>query len=262
MRGLVTRIGTVHRYNISSIRTMNRILLVLATCGFSALLGCSSVPPEEAESVIVIHGLGRTPASMAILGSRLESEGFRVVRFGYPSTSEPIDVLVDRLTAEVGRCCEAGAETVHFVTHSMGGVLLRAYLAQQPRPHRGRVVMLSPPSQGSEIVDAFTESPLLQSFLGPAGARLGTDAEGIARQLPPIRFSLGIITGDRSLNPFGSWLIPGPDDGKVGVDRAKLDGAADFIVLSATHTFIMNRSDVAEEVAHFLRRGRFRQPDP
>ncbi|MDP6580330.1 MAG: alpha/beta fold hydrolase, partial [Vicinamibacterales bacterium] len=213
-------------------------------------------------AVIVIHGLGRTPASMAILGARLESDGFRVVHFGYPSTSEPIDVLVDRLKAEVERCCGARAETVHFVTHSMGGVLLRAYLAQQPRPHGGRVVMLSPPSQGSEIVDAFSESPLLRSVLGPAGSRLGTDAAGIASQLPPIRFSLGIITGDRSLNPLGSWLIPGPDDGKVGVDRSKLDGAADFMVLPATHTFIMNRSDVAEEVAHFLRRGRFRQTDP
>ena len=241
---------------------MNRVLLVLATCAFSALSCCSSAPPEGAEAVILIHGLGRTSASMAILGTRLEHEGFRVVRFGYPSTSEPIDVLVDYLKAAVGQCCGAGSETVHFVTHSMGGVLLRAYLAQQTRPHGGRVVMLSPPSQGSEIVDAFTESPLLRSLLGPAGSRLGTDPAGIASQLPPIRFSLGIITGDRSLNPLGSWLIPGPDDGKVGVDRAKLDGAADFIVLPATHTFIMNRSDVADEVAHFLRWGRFRQRDP
>ena len=144
----------------------------------------------------------------------------------------------------------------------MGGVLVRAYLARQPQPHGGRVVMLSPPNQGSEIVDAFSESPLLRSFLGPAGTRLGTDAAGIASQLPPIRFSVGVIAGDRSLNPLGSWLIPGPDDGKVGVGRTKLDGAADFIVLSATHTFIMNRADVAEEVTYFLRQGRFGQTSP
>ena len=181
---------------------MNRILLALAICGFLALSGCVSAPPEGAETVILIHGLGRTPASMVILGSRLESEGFQVVRFGYPSTSEPIDALVDYLKAEVGRCCSAEKESVHFVTHSMGGVLVRAYLAQQPRPHGGRVVMLSPPSQGSEVVDAFVESPLLRSLVGPAGVTLGTDAAGIASQLPPIRFSLGIITGDRSLNPW------------------------------------------------------------
>jgi len=146
---------------------------------------------------------------------------------------------------------------VHFVTHSMGGVLLRSYLSQRPEAHRGRVVMLSPPSQGSEIIDAFSDSDLLRSMLGPAALLLGTDSAGIANQLEPVRFSLGVITGNRSLDPVGSWLIPGPDDGKVSVDRAAVEGAVDFMVLPATHTFIMNRSDVAEEVVHFLRRGRF-----
>ena len=121
--------------------------------------------------------------------------------------------------------------------------------------------MLSPPNQGSEVIDAFGDSPLLRAVLGPAGARLGTDSNGIARELGAIDFSLGIITGDRSLNPIGSWLIPGPDDGKVSVARAQLDGAADFMVLPATHTFIMNRGDVAEQVVHFLREGSFQTTD-
>ena len=75
-----------------------------------------------------------------------------------------------------------------------------------------------------------------------------------------MRFALGIVTGDRSISPLGSWLIPGPDDGKVGVDRARVEGATDFMVVPATHTFIMNRRDVAEEVVHFLRNGRFLSP--
>jgi hypothetical protein len=204
-----------------------------------------------------VHGLGRTSASMAILVSRLENAGFRVVNFGYPSRSEPIEALVERLESEVGQCCSNEAETVHFVTHSMGGVLVRSYLSQRSEAHQGRVVMLSPPSQGSEIIDAFSDSDLLRSILGPAALLLGTDSAGIANQLEPVRFSLGVITGTRSLDPIGSWLIPGPDDGKVSVDRAAVEGAADFIVLPATHTFIMNRSDVAEEVIHFLRHGRF-----
>ena len=186
-------------------RMINRILRGLATCGFVALSGCSSAPAEGTEAVMVIHGLGRTPASMAILGTRLESEGFRVVRFGYASTSEPIDVLADHLKAEVERCCAAEAETAHFVTHSMGGVLLRAYLAQQPRPHRGRVVMLSPPSQGSEIVDAFTESRLLRSLLDPSGSRLGTagPSHREATAVDPIQF------GDhhRRSKPESSGLV-------------------------------------------------------
>ncbi len=198
---------------------------------------------------------------MTILVSRLENAGFRAVSFGYPSPSEPMEALVDRLQAEVGRCCEAEAGTVHFVTHSMGGVLVRSYLDRQPEAHDGRVVMLSPPNQGSEIIDAFADSPLLQRIVGPAGSSLGTDSAGISSQLGPVRFGLGIVTGDRSMNPLGSWLIPGPDDGKVSVDRARVEGATDFMVVPATHTFIMNRRDVAEEVVHFLRQGAFRPED-
>ena len=241
------------------------ILIVGALLGAVCLLGISLVSrilsgspaPDDAPPVIVAHGLGRTTASMAILSNRLEQAGFRVVRFGYPSRAEPLEALVDRLRDEVARCCGDDPRRVHFVTHSMGGVLVRIYLSERPEPHAGRVVMLSPPSQGSEIVDAFADSALLGSFLGPAWSRLGTTVDGIANQLGPIRFSLGIITGNRSLTPIGSWLIPGPDDGKVGVDRANVEGSSAFLVLPATHTFIMNRRDVADEVVHFLRHGRF-----
>ena len=243
--------------------------IVLATALLAAVIvGASFVlpvlggspAPDGATPVVVVHGLGRTTASMAILASRLEEAGFRVVRFGYPSRTEPLEALVDRLRDAVERWDDPGR--VHFVTHSMGGVLVRSYLSERPGPHAGRVVMLSPPNQGSEIVDAFADSPVLGSFLGPAGSRLGTTPDGIASQLGPIRFSLGIITGNRSLSPIGSWLIPGPDDGKVGVDRANVEGSSAFLVLPATHTFIMNRRDVADEVVHFLQHGRFLRERP
>lgn len=198
---------------------------------------------------------------MAILEARLSNAGFRIVSFGYPSTSESMEDLVDRLGDSLAQCCEAEQATIHFVTHSMGGVLVRSYLAQQPEAHEGRVVMLSPPNQGSEVIDAFADSPMLRALLGPAGSKLGTDSTAIPSQLGPVRFSLGIIAGDRSLNPLYSWLIPGPDDGKVGVDRARVEGAADFMVVPATHTFIMNRKDVADEVVYFLEHGRFRPLD-
>ncbi len=218
---------------------------------------CTPEAPPDAETVILVHGLGRSPASMLVLETRLAGAGYRVESFGYPSRSEPIEDLVDRLAAAVGECCSDEGTTVHFVTHSMGGVLVRSYLDERLEPFEGRVVMLSPPSQGSEIVDAYADSPLLRALLGPSGVRLGTDSTGIASELGPVDFSLGIITGDRSINPIGSWLIPGPDDGKVAVSRARVEGAADFIVVPATHTFIMNRRDVAEQVAYFLAGGAF-----
>lgn len=242
----------------------SRHLLRSLTIALLVLLGCSSEPPPEgAESVIVLHGLRRTPASMAILVARLEDAGYGVTSFGYASTSEPMEALIDQLEAAVALCCADHTEDVHFVTHSMGGVLVRSYLSQQPEPHNGRVVMLSPPSQGSEIVDAFADSPRLRAlFVGPAASELGTDSAGIARKLGPVRFDLGIITGDKSLSPIGSWVIPGPDDGKVAVGRANVEGSADFLVISATHTFIMNRRDVARQVVHFLQNGRFSPTDP
>ena len=232
---------------------------VLLGSALSLLSACSPSPPDGVETVMVLHGLGRTPRSMALMSSRLEQAGYQVVTFGYPSTSEPIEVLVDSLGRALEECCAADSNRVHFVTHSLGGVLVRSFLSERPLAHEGRVVMLSPPNQGSEIIDAFADSPMLRSFLGPSGSQLGTDSTGIATRLGPVTFTLGIITGDRSLNPIGSWLIPGPDDGKVSVERAKVEGAADFLVVPATHTFIMNRRDVADETVHFLQHGRFRR---
>jgi pimeloyl-ACP methyl ester carboxylesterase len=194
---------------------------------------------------------------MSVLEYRLEAEGYRVVSFGYPSRSEPMETLVDLLAEEVERCCAADAASVHFVTHSMGGILVRSYLGDRPEPHRGRVVMLSPPAGGSELIDTFEDSPLLRLIVGPAGVELGTDSTDIAGRFGPVRFTLGVITGDLSFNPVTSWIIPGPDDGKVGVDNARVEGAADFLVLPATHTFIMNRADVAEATIRFLRQGSF-----
>ena len=237
-----------------------RLALLAATLALP-LSACSASPPAQAppgaETVVLVHGLMRTSASMVLLRSRLEKAGFRVISFGYPSRSEPVDRLVERLAAEVEACCAGRPEKVHFVTHSMGGIVVWRYLASARPENTGRVVMLSPPARGSEVIDAFSALPLLRSFLGPAGSSLGTGGSHVPATLGGVDFELGIIAGDRSLNPLGSWIIPGADDGKVAVERARVQGAADFLVLPATHTFIMNRRDVAEETVRFLKEGRF-----
>ena len=242
-------------------RVLQRMRLTLGVTLSVSLLfstACNAPPPPEgAETVVVVHGLGRTATSMALLVARLQEAGYRVVNFGYPSTKEPIEELVARLDEAVTACCAEAPEGVHFVSHSMGGILVHRYLAGRESGHLGRVVMLSPPNQGSEIIDAFADSPLLPIVLGPSGAALGTDGDGIAFRLDSVNFRLGVITGNRSMSPIGSWIIPGPDDGKVAVERARSEGAADFLVVPATHTFIMNRRDVADQTTHFLRDGRF-----
>lgn len=216
-----------------------------------------AVPPPSVDTVVLLHGLGRTELSMALLAERIEAAGYRVINVGYPSREETVETLTARLRRELVACCADRLDELHFVTHSMGGILVRAYLAEHSPRHRGRVVMLAPPNQGSEVVDALAEWPFAGALLGPSGSLLGTDSMALPVRLGPATFELGVVAGSRSLNPVGSSLIPGSDDGKVAVSAAWLEGAADSLVVPGTHTFLMNRRDVAEAVLRFLDSGSF-----
>lgn len=207
--------------------------------------------------VVLVHGLGRRPASMAPLGRSLVGAGFRVVNLGYPSWTRSADSLVSLLADSVASCCAAAGAEVHFVTHSLGGILVRKYLQEHSPEHQGRVVMLSPPNGGSEIIDFVRTVPGLRALLGPTGIELGTDSTSLPNRLGAAQFQLGIITGDKSLNPIYSWLIPGPDDGKVSVERVQVDGAEQYLVVPFSHSFIMNRAVVLDEIKAFLREGTF-----
>ena len=151
---------------------------------------------------------------------------------------------------------------MHFVTHSFGGILLRYYLREKSLPNLGRVVMLSPPNGGSELADLLAKIPLVRRAAGPNRRRLGTDPGSLPAILGPVDFDLGVITGDRSLNPLFSLLIPGPDDGFVGVERAKVRGMTDFLVVPRTHTFIVRSRQVIEQTLKFLRDGSFDHHTP
>ena len=192
---------------------------------------------------------------MAPLAARLEAEGYRVVNVDYPSTRLMPDELAPHL-AEVVRACCLGAPRLHFVTHSLGGIMVRAYLASGRPPNLGRVVMLAPPNRGSEIVDALGPE-IFRQTLGPIAAELGTAPGSLPNRLPPATYDLGVIAGTASVNPLGSMMVPGADDGTVAVERTKLDGMADFVTVDASHTFIMRSDETARQVASFLRRGRF-----
>lgn len=215
----------------------------------------------QSESVILLHGLARTKRSLKTMEQHLCTAGYSVLNAGYPSRRYPIDALARMaVPAAVDECRRRGSKKIHFVTHSMGAILVRCYLNAGPMPDLGRVVMISPPSQGSEVVDKLRENIVFKWLNGPAGAELGTDRTSLPLRLGKAAMELGVIAGDRSINPLLSLMIPGPNDGKVSVERTKLEGMKDFVVVHAPHPFIMNHRETLRQVVAFLRTGRFTGP--
>ena len=208
------------------------------------------------ETVVLLHGLNRTHHAMSKLATALEQEGYAVINCDYPSRSADMATLSTNLFATLLPQL-ASSNRVHFVTHSMGGIVLRTYLETRSITNLGRVVMLAPPSKGSEIVDKLRWFAPFSWINGPSGLQLGTGADSVPNRLKPPQFDLGIIAGDRSVNPLFSFMIPGKDDGKVSLLRAKTDGMKAFLVLHVTHTFMMRNASVIAQTKHFLTTGRF-----
>lgn len=210
--------------------------------------------------VVLLHGLGRTRMSLLVMERVLRRAGYAVVNQSYPSKSADMRTLAALAVGEgVGRARAIAPQArIHFVAHSMGGILLRAYFSETDPEGFGRAVLLSPPNKGSEIVDFMKQIGLAEMVLGPAGAALGAaDEEAAPAVLPDLPLHYGVIAGDRSLNPAMSALIPGPNDGKVAVAQTLLPGAKDHIVLPVTHTLMMNEPMTLWQTARFLRRGAF-----
>ena len=222
--------------------------------------GLAPLRAESGETVILLHGLGRTHWSFWRVEQALRRDGYRVVNATYPSRKKSIeDIAQDYLAPLVA--AESQATSLHFVTHSMGGIVLRCYLRDHVVPNMGRVVMLAPPNAGSELADRLKPTMIYRMVNGPAGQQLGVD--GLPQTLgawPATGGELGIIAGDVSLNPLFSATLPGPNDGKVTVASAQLAGMKALLRVPYSHTWLAWRAAVIAQIEAFLRTGRFTQP--
>jgi pimeloyl-ACP methyl ester carboxylesterase len=257
------------RYDLMTMK--NSFLAVMMLLSF--ITGCTptttdstgQVPCQQVEgqrtSVIVLHGLFRTHRSMKKIANALSERGYIVANLDYPSTDMSIEQLAEQYLAPEIEKQQALGRSICVVTHSMGGILVRAYLARHPDAPIERIVMLAPPNQGSELIDHLKNIKLFCFFMGPAALQLSTAPEALVQTLPVPDIPTGIIAGDRSLNPLYSLMIPGDDDGKVSVARARFSEPAPevacFLTVPCTHTFLMNNSRVIARTLAFLEQGTF-----
>ena len=213
--------------------------------------------PAGADQVVLLHGLGRTESAMLILENSLAGAGFAVHNIGYPSNDETPDALVAQVAAAIDACCANNDRTVHFVGHSLGGLLIRAYLAKGLPENLGRVVLLGTPNHGSELADVEEGLPgTLLELAGPTAQMLGTGPDGFAASLPAPNFEVGVIAGTRDAIVTNEWL-PLPNDSMVSLESARLEGMSDFREFNVTHWGLRNDPEVAEATIGFLQQGRF-----
>ncbi len=248
-------------------RILSSGIAVLALATLQLILGTgratAELEPDEAASaltdqVILLHGLARNPRAMRPLERRLEAEGFRVRNLGYPSRSATPKELVAHLDTSVADCCTDPGVPLHFVTHSLGGILVRAYLAEHRPVELGRVVMLAPPNHGTELVDEFGDDWWFEPILGPTARQLGTGPGSFPNRMPPPDYALGVIAATHPLSSrLGRWLLQGQNDGVVTVESARVEGMHDFLLVETGHVRIRDDDQVADETVHFLRHGRF-----
>lgn len=215
---------------------------------------------KHGEFVVLLHGWGRTDKSMLVLQLALQHAGYQVVNVDYPSNDKTIKELAEQAVAQGIYECEAqGAKTIHFVTHSLGGILVRQYFNEHSLPKLGRVVMLGTPNKGSEVIDNYRKLSLFRQFAGPAGLALGTSDNDVPNTLGAVSFELGVIAGSKSINPILSLMLPGDDDGKVSVESTKVEGMSDFIALPTTHPTMLASPSVIKQMLHFLAHGCFEE---
>ncbi|MCE7796086.1 alpha/beta fold hydrolase [Sphingobium sufflavum] len=214
-------------------------------------------PPPDRGAVVLLHGFMGAPWTMRAMGRALRAQGFRPFCPWYESWAAPFDTIVARVAAALEKRGIGHAGPVHFVGHSMGGLIARSVVERLQPAGMGHMVMIGTPNGGSELADFCTGQRLLRPLLGRAGPALVTQ-----RRLPALdgldlpTYPVGVIAGDSPL-PTPLRVMPHPHDGKVSVASTHLAGEADHVTLPVSHAIMPFSPAVQRQTAHFLTDGRF-----
>lgn len=258
LQALFQTLINIMAISVNAGKTVIFFLQVLALASAAMVANAETSSTKLSECVMLLHGLARTSASMIELETALEAEGFGVARIDYPSRHKPIEELAGPAINEgLAACDEQGADVVHVVTHSMGGILFRHYVSNHGAQQFSRTVMLAPPNKGSEAVDALRDVPGFQWLNGPAGLQLGTDKNSVPLLLGAAQSDVAVVAGTFSINLVLSTYLPDPDDGKVSVESTRLDGMCAHLQVDVSHPFIMQDEQVITEIISYLKTGRF-----
>jgi pimeloyl-ACP methyl ester carboxylesterase len=208
--------------------------------------------------VVLLHGIARSARSLRRMQAALEAAGFATLNLDYQSRSKSLQVLVADICPAIAEFTSRVDGPMHVVAHSMGGLLARAYLAKHPPPRLGRVILLGPPNNGSEIADRFRHLAMYRAFFGPAGQQLVTAPDAATKTLLGApNYPLGVIAGSRSVYPIASRFLPSPNDGRVSVASTRLNGMTDHIVIPTAHPLLVRDARAIAQTVAFLRNGRF-----
>jgi pimeloyl-ACP methyl ester carboxylesterase len=223
--------------------------------------GSPSATPDTIDGVVLLHGISRTALSFRKMQMALERAGFATLNLDYESRRKALEGLAEDIHPAIRNFAERINGSIHFVCHSMGGLLARVYIARH-RPERlGRVVMLGTPNSGSEIADRLKHLGAYRAFFGPAGQQLGTKRDDAINALfPPLDYPVGIIAGNRSIDPLAGKMLPKPHDGRVSVKNTGIDGMADHIVVDTAHPWLVRNSVAVAQTIAFLQDGMFVKP--
>ncbi len=212
-------------------------------------------------AVVVLHGFVGVPAMVAPVSRALRARGFRTLTPYYDSWSLPLGEIAGRLARRIEAFASAGPpdEPLHFVGHSMGGLVTRALIARDRPPRLGRVVMLGTPNQGSELADLLNRWSATRLLLGRAApALITTRSAALAAMLGSVDYPLGVIAGTRPMLPAVSdRILPAPHDGKVSVAATHVAGETDHLILPLGHMMLAWRRAACTQVVTFLKTGAF-----